>query len=69
MDCYFCRKNIDKVDHKNVGLLRNYLSASGKIKSRLKTGLCATHQRKVSKAIKTMRNLGILSASAKYQTR
>lgn len=66
MECYFCRKNIERVDHKNVGILKGYVSASGKIKSRKKTGLCAFHQREISKAIKSLRNLGLMSATSKH---
>ncbi len=66
MECYFCRKNIKEIDHKSLNTMRNFISASGKIKSRKKTGLCASHQRDMSKAVKRSRNLGLLSASSKY---
>lgn len=66
MDCYFCRKNIKTIDHKAINTLRSYISASGKIKNRAKTGLCATHQREINRAVKRLRNLGALSPNSKY---
>ncbi|HNY97766.1 MAG TPA: 30S ribosomal protein S18 [Candidatus Pacearchaeota archaeon] len=66
MECYFCRKNIQAIDHKSLNTLRSFISASGKIKTAKKTGLCASHQRDLSKAIKRSRNLGLLSTTAKY---
>ncbi|HDL75000.1 MAG TPA: 30S ribosomal protein S18 [bacterium] len=65
MDCYFCRKNIKEIDFKNTDTLKNFLSGLGKIKSKKRTGLCSLHQRKVTKAIKRARNLGVLSYSSK----
>jgi small subunit ribosomal protein S18 len=61
MDCYFCRKNIKEIDFKNVEILKNFVSALGKIRPRKKTELCASHQRKLSRAIKRARHLGLLS--------
>lgn len=65
MDCYFCKKNIQEVDFKETDLLRRFISGMGKIRPRKKTGLCAKHQRKMSKAIKRARHLGLLSPSRK----
>jgi len=65
MECYFCRRNIKFIDHKSIAVLRSFLSASGKIKDRSKTGLCAFHQRNLSTAVKRARSMGLLSATAK----
>jgi len=65
MECYLCKKNIEDIDFKETVLLRNYISGLGKIRPKTKTGLCATHQRKIAKAVKRARHLGLLSASAK----
>ncbi len=65
MECYFCRKNIKNIDSKNQSALKNFLSAAGKIRPRTKTGLCAFHQRDLSRAVKRARQLGILSPSKK----
>lgn len=65
MDCYFCKKNIREVDHKETHALRSYLSGLGKIRPKAKTGLCATHQRNVARAVKRARHFGLLSHTAK----
>jgi len=65
MECYFCKKNIKEVEFQNTVLLRRFISGLGKIRAKTKTGLCATHQRKIAKAIKRARHIGLLSASAK----
>jgi small subunit ribosomal protein S18 len=60
MACYFCQRNLNEIDFKNTQLLKRYLSSLGKIKSRKKTGVCAFHQRKLKRAIKRARFLGLL---------
>jgi small subunit ribosomal protein S18 len=60
MECFFCKKNIQEIDFKNATLLERFISGLGKIRPRKKTGLCAGHQRKLSKAIKRARRLGLL---------
>jgi len=66
MDCYFCKRNIKEVDWKNTDLLRRFITSLGKIRKREDTGLCATHQRAVSKAVKRARHMGLLSHTSKY---
>lgn len=65
MACYFCQKNVQDIDFKEVGLLKRFLSSLGKIKSRKKTGLCSLHQRRVAQAIKRARFLGLLPYTLK----
>ncbi len=65
MDCYFCKKNIQDVDFKEVNLLHRFISSLGKIRHRKKTGLCAKHQRMTSGAIKRARHIGLLSPTRK----
>ncbi len=65
MECYFCKRTIGEVDFKDTQLLRQFISGLGRIRSRTKTGLCATHQRKLARAIKRGRHLGLLSYSSK----
>jgi len=60
MSCYFCEKGIIEIDFKNTDLLKRFLSGLAKIKPRKKTGVCAKHQRKLAKAIKRARALGLL---------
>jgi len=65
MECYLCKKNIKEIDFKEIQLFRNYISGMGKIRPKSKTGLCSTHQRRISKAVKRARHIGLLSASSK----
>ncbi len=65
MVCYFCQSNIKEIDFKNTEILKKFLSASGKIKSRDKTGLCAKHQRAMARAIKNARIMGLLPFTTK----
>ncbi len=65
MECYFCKKNIQDIDFRDTLTLRRSISGLGKIRKRAKTGLCATHQRKISRSIKRARHLGLLSAVGK----
>jgi len=61
VECFFCKKNIREIDFKNTQLLERFISGLGKIRPRKKTGLCAGHQRKLTKAVKRARNLGLLA--------
>lgn len=65
MACYFCQKNIQEIDFKNAELLKKFVSGLAKIKSKEKTGVCAGHQRKLAKAIKRARYLGLLPYTIK----
>ncbi len=65
MPCYFCLKNKKEIDFQEIELLKNFISELGKIKGRKKTGFCAQHQKKITKAIKRARHLGLLSAISK----
>ncbi len=64
-NCYFCQRNILEIDFKQTDLLKRFISSLGKIKPKRKTGLCAYHQRKLAKAIKRARFLGLLSFTGK----
>ncbi|PJE59281.1 MAG: 30S ribosomal protein S18, partial [Candidatus Portnoybacteria bacterium CG10_big_fil_rev_8_21_14_0_10_43_39] len=46
-------------------LLRKFLSGQAKILSPRRTGVCAKHQRKVTKAIKKARLMGLLPFTVK----
>jgi small subunit ribosomal protein S18 len=65
MECIFCKKNISEVEFRDTRLLSRFISGLGKIRPRKKTGLCATHQRAVSRAVKRARHVGLLSSVAK----
>lgn len=65
MTCYFCQKNTNEIDFKNVDILSRFVSSSYKIKRRKRSGLCSLHQRGVAKAIKRARQLGIMPYTPK----
>lgn len=56
---YFIQNKMD-VDYKNADVLRRFLSPEGKILPSRRSGLTATNQRKVTKAIKRARSAGLL---------
>ena len=58
--CYFCTNNLNAVDHKRADVLKRFLNHHARIASRLDTGVCAKHQRKLSTAIKRARIIGML---------
>jgi len=60
MTCHFCQRNTKEIDLKDTESLNNYTDSLCKIKSRKKTGLCARHQKRVARAIKRARQLGLL---------
>lgn len=58
-NCPFCKE--DKEPHfKDVAALSRYLSDRGRIISRARTGICATHQRRITQEIKRARHLALL---------
>ncbi len=52
-------QNIE-IDHKDVALLKRFLTSAGRIKSRRYTGLTAAQQRRLAQAIKKSRHLALL---------
>jgi len=58
--CFFCVERIEKIDYKDVDILRRFLSEDAKIKGRKQTGVCAKHQRQLARAIKRARYLAML---------
>ena len=54
------KEGTDKVDWKNVSLLRKFISDRGKIRSRRVTGLTPQQQRLVATAIKNAREMALL---------
>lgn len=58
--CVFCTKNQKYIDYKHAEPLRPFMSGQMKIAPKKRSGLCATHQRKLSMAIKRARFLGLV---------
>ncbi|HEY5853138.1 MAG TPA: 30S ribosomal protein S18 [Aldersonia sp.] len=51
---------VEKVDYKDVNLLRTFISDRGKIRSRRVTGLTPQQQRQVAVAVKNAREMALL---------
>jgi len=58
--CQFCRLRAESVDYKNVDILKRYIDNRARIKSRRRTGVCAKHQRELSRAIERARQMALL---------
>lgn len=58
--CPLCIDEI-VVDYKDVGLLKRHISERGKILGRARTGVCANHQRQLTRGIKRARYLALMS--------
>ena len=57
---YLTTHNIKEVDYKDTELLKKFLNPHGRIVSRKRSGLTAKNQRKITKAIKQARFMGLL---------
>lgn len=64
--CKFCVEKIDAISYRDVRLLQGFVAERGKITPRRLTGVCTTHQRQLSQAIKQSRNIALLPFAAKY---
>lgn len=64
--CNFCVDKITRIDYKEPGRLRRYVSDRGKIEPRRKTGTCAKHQRALTVSLKRARHLALLPFSAQH---
>ncbi len=58
--CSFCTNGADAIDYKDPLKLNRYISDTGKIEPRRRTGTCAKHQRALAVAIKRARHLALL---------
>ena len=58
--CPLSVKNAPKVDYKNVGLLKKYISENGKIISAKFTSVSFSKQKKLTREIKKAKVLGLL---------
>ena len=58
--CRFCTDKNLKIDYLDHQLLRRFTTERGKITPSRITGSCAKHQRKLTRAIKKARNIGLL---------
>lgn len=58
--CRFCTDSNLKIDYKDPGSLKYFISEKGKIIPRRITGNCALHQRELTVAIKRARSIALL---------
>lgn len=58
--CQFCAEKVFEVDYKAIHILRNFMTARGKLLAGRTTGNCARHQRQMTSAIKRAQNLALL---------
>jgi small subunit ribosomal protein S18 len=58
--CRFSAEGIQQIDYKDIYLLKNYITESGKIVPSRITGTSAKYQRQLSTAIKRARFLALL---------
>ena len=64
--CAFCVDKVQKIDFKEVGRIRRYISDRGKIDPRRKSGSCAKHQRMLTTALKRARHMALLPYTAEH---
>src|SRR5438094_2672723 len=64
--CTFCVDKVQRIDYKDVGRIRRYISDRGKIDPRRKSGTCAKHQRMLTTALKRARLMAMLPYTAEH---
>lgn len=63
-NCLFCKEDIEP-DYKEKETLLKFLSERGRIQSAERTGVCASHQRHLTEAIKRARFMAFLPFTPK----
>ncbi|MBI3341938.1 30S ribosomal protein S18 [Candidatus Curtissbacteria bacterium] len=58
-NCPLCAAGVI-IDFKDTNTLKRYISERGKIQGRARTGVCAKHQRQITKGIKRARFMALL---------
>ena len=61
--CIFCENKDQKINYKEIKILRKFITEQGKIIPGHVTGVCARHQRHLGRAIKQARNIALLPYS------
>ena len=64
--CKFCTEKIDAIPYRDVRLLQGFVAERGKIVPRRLTGVCTTHQRRLTRAIKQARNIALLPFATRH---
>ena len=58
--CRFCADKDAPLNYKNPEVLKDFVTERGKIIARRITGLCARHQRELTKEIKRARQMALM---------
>ena len=61
--CIFCENKDQKINYKEIKILKKFITEQGKIIPGHVTGVCSKHQRYLGKAIKQARNIALLPYS------
>ena len=61
--CIFCENKDQKINYKEIKILRKFITEQGKIIPGHVTGVCSRHQRHLARAIKQARNIALLPYS------
>ena len=64
--CPFKEAGIDRIDYKDVELLKDYVTQGGKIIPSRISGVCSSNQRKLKIAVRRARNIALLSPMKGY---
>ena len=64
--CPFKEAGIEKIDYKDVELLKDYVTQGGKIIPSRISGVCTSNQRKLKIAVRRARNVALLSPMKGY---
>jgi len=64
--CKFCTEKINAIPYRDVRLLQGFVAERGKIVPRRLTGVCTTHQRRLTRAIKQARNIALLPFATRH---
>ncbi|MFP3019119.1 MAG: 30S ribosomal protein S18 [Arsenophonus sp.] len=65
--CRFTVEGVQEIDYKDIAMLKNYITESGKIVPGRITGTSAKYQRQLSSAIKRARYLSLLPYTDRHQ--
>ncbi|MBI3274235.1 MAG: 30S ribosomal protein S18 [Candidatus Colwellbacteria bacterium] len=58
--CFFCSQNLVDIDYKEPEVLKRFISGQAKIIDPIHTSTCSKHQRRLARAIKRARFMGLL---------
>lgn len=65
--CRFTKEGITHIDYKDVNLLKDFITETGKIVSSRVTGTRAIHQRQLALAIKRARHIALLPYTDRHR--